>query len=59
MHAAVLVEQEIVATMRVAGKKADTLRVIQDPQQEPPVRFRLVQASPGLIEHPLRHWIAS
>ncbi|OZI66627.1 4-(cytidine 5'-diphospho)-2-C-methyl-D-erythritol kinase [Bordetella genomosp. 11] len=55
MQAAILAEQEIAATMRVAGKMADTSQAVQ----EPPVRFRLVQASPGLIEHPLRHWIAS
>ncbi|ANN70376.1 4-(cytidine 5'-diphospho)-2-C-methyl-D-erythritol kinase [Bordetella bronchialis] len=55
MQAAVLAEQEIAATMRVASKMADTSQAVQ----EPPVRFRLVQASPGLIEHPLRHWIAS
>ncbi|AOB29782.1 4-diphosphocytidyl-2C-methyl-D-erythritol kinase [Bordetella sp. H567] len=55
MQAAILAEQKIAATMRVAGKMADTSQAVQ----EPPVRFRLVQASPGLIEHPLRHWIAS
>jgi 4-diphosphocytidyl-2-C-methyl-D-erythritol kinase len=55
MPAAVLAEQKIAATMRVAGKMADKSQAMQ----EPPARFRLVQASPGLIEHPLRHWIAS
>jgi 4-diphosphocytidyl-2-C-methyl-D-erythritol kinase len=55
MPAAILAEQEIAATMRVASKMADTSQAVR----EPPARFRLVQASPGLIEHPLRHWIAS
>lgn len=55
MQAAILAERKIAATMRVASKMADTPQAVQ----EPPVRFRLVQASPGLIEHPLRHWIAS
>lgn len=54
MPAAVLAERKIAATMRDAGKMADKSQA-----DEPPVRFRLVQASPGLIEHPLRHWIAS
>lgn len=55
MPAAVLAERKIAATMRVASKMADKSQAMQ----EPPARFRLVQASPGLIEHPLRHWIAS
>ncbi|ARP89208.1 4-(cytidine 5'-diphospho)-2-C-methyl-D-erythritol kinase [Bordetella genomosp. 9] len=55
LSSAILAEREIAATMRVAGKMAETSQAMQ----EPPVRFRLVQASPGLIEHPLRHWIAS
>jgi 4-diphosphocytidyl-2-C-methyl-D-erythritol kinase len=55
MSAAVLAEQKIAATMRVATKVADKSQAMQGS----PERFRLVQASPGLIEHPLRHWIAS
>ncbi|ANN76185.1 4-(cytidine 5'-diphospho)-2-C-methyl-D-erythritol kinase [Bordetella flabilis] len=55
MQAAVLAERKIAATMRVAGRMPDTSQAMQ----EPPARFRLVQASPGLIEHPLRHWTAS
>jgi 4-diphosphocytidyl-2-C-methyl-D-erythritol kinase len=55
MPAAVLAEREIAATMRVAGKMPDTSQAMREPSQ----RFRLVQACPGLIEHPLRHWIAS
>jgi 4-diphosphocytidyl-2-C-methyl-D-erythritol kinase len=55
MQAAVLAEHEIAATMRVAGKMPDTSQAMQ----ESPPRFRLVQACPGLIEHPLRHWTAS
>jgi 4-diphosphocytidyl-2-C-methyl-D-erythritol kinase len=55
MTTAVLAQQEIAATMRVAGITPDASQVMQ----EPPPRFRLVQASPGLVEHPLRHWIAS
>ncbi|ARP79856.1 4-(cytidine 5'-diphospho)-2-C-methyl-D-erythritol kinase [Bordetella genomosp. 8] len=55
MPAAILAERKIAATMRDAGKMADKSQAVR----ESPVRFRLVQASPGLIEHPLRHWIAS
>jgi 4-diphosphocytidyl-2-C-methyl-D-erythritol kinase len=55
LQSAVLAEREIAATMRVAGRMPDTSQAMQ----EPPARFRLVQASPGLIEHPLRHWTAS
>lgn len=44
MAQAVLAQQEITATMRVADSGAPG--------------FRLVQAAAGLIEHPLRHWIA-
>lgn len=55
MKAAVLAQQEIAATMRVAGKLAGSSQAMQ----EPPPRFRLIQACPGLVEHPLRHWIAS
>lgn len=45
---AVLAEQEISATMRGAGSNTS----------QPHPRFRLVQACPGLTEHPLRKWIA-
>jgi 4-diphosphocytidyl-2-C-methyl-D-erythritol kinase len=55
MKTAVLAQQEIAATMRVAGELAGASQAMQ----EPPPRFRLVQACPGLVEHPLRHWIAS
>lgn len=55
LPAAVLAQQKIAATMRVAGEIPGTSQAMQ----EPPPRFRLVQACPGLIEHPLRHWIAS
>jgi 4-diphosphocytidyl-2-C-methyl-D-erythritol kinase len=48
---AVLAEQEIIATMRVS----DCIYFAKDEMQ---VRFRSVRASPGLAEHPLRHWIA-
>lgn len=48
---AVLAEQEIIATMRVSDR-------IYTPQDEMQVRFRLMQACPGLPEHPLRDWIA-
>jgi 4-diphosphocytidyl-2-C-methyl-D-erythritol kinase len=48
---AVLAEQEIIATMRVS----DCIYFAKDEMQ---VRFRSVRASPGLVEHPLRHWIA-
>jgi len=63
-QAAVLAQQEIAATMRVAGVIPDASQVAQEPQTrfrmvEPPPRFRLMQACPGLVEHPLRHWIAS
>ena len=45
---AVLAQQEITATMRVAG---------ETPGPAHP-DFRLVQAVAGLAEHPLRYWIA-
>ena len=45
---AVLAEQKIVAMMRNANKNVS----VSHPA------FRLVQACPGLNEHPLRHWIA-
>ncbi|ALM85886.1 4-(cytidine 5'-diphospho)-2-C-methyl-D-erythritol kinase [Bordetella sp. N] len=51
---AVLAEREIAATMRVAG-----LTSTSQATQESPPRLRLLQACPGLTEHPLRHWIAS
>jgi 4-diphosphocytidyl-2-C-methyl-D-erythritol kinase len=54
MSSAVLAEQGIAATIRVAGKEPGVTAGVQ----ERPPRFRLVQANPGLIEHPLRHWIA-
>lgn len=46
---AVLAQEEITATMRVAGKTTSHTHP----------GFRLVQASTGLTEHPLRNWIAS
>ncbi|MCD0505829.1 4-(cytidine 5'-diphospho)-2-C-methyl-D-erythritol kinase [Bordetella petrii] len=45
---AVLAQQEITATMRVAGESTGSTQV----------GFRLVRACPGLAEHPLRNWIA-
>ncbi|MFC4277058.1 4-(cytidine 5'-diphospho)-2-C-methyl-D-erythritol kinase [Achromobacter aloeverae] len=51
---AILAQREIAATMRVAGSASTS----QATQESPP-RFRLLQACPGLTEHPLRHWIAS
>ena len=48
MQQAVLAQQEITATMRVAGETAG--------HTQP--GFRLVRACPGLAEHPLRNWIA-
>ncbi|CAB3661871.1 4-diphosphocytidyl-2-C-methyl-D-erythritol kinase [Achromobacter deleyi] len=45
---AVLAKTEITATMRGAVKTNSTTHP----------RFRLVQACPGLTEHPLRNWIA-
>jgi len=45
---AVLAQQEITATMRVAG----------DSTGHTQPGFRLVRACPGLAEHPLRNWIA-
>ncbi|OZI17426.1 4-(cytidine 5'-diphospho)-2-C-methyl-D-erythritol kinase [Bordetella genomosp. 7] len=45
---AVLAQQEITATMRVAGKSIGNTQP----------GFRLLRACPGLIEHPLRNWIA-
>ncbi len=45
---AVLAKTEITATMRGAVKLNSTTHP----------RFRLVQACPGLTEHPLRNWIA-
>jgi len=44
---ALLAERKITATMRVAGEISS--------QAHP--RFRLVQACPGLAEHPLRSWV--
>ena len=63
-QAALLAQQEIAATMRVAGVNTEASQAAQEPQTrfrmvEPPPRFRLMQACPGLVEHPLRHWIAS
>jgi 4-diphosphocytidyl-2-C-methyl-D-erythritol kinase len=46
---AVLAQCKITATMRVAGETSS--------QVHP--RFRLVQACPGLAEHPLRNWVAN
>jgi 4-diphosphocytidyl-2-C-methyl-D-erythritol kinase len=54
IETAVLAQREIAATMRVAGSTSTS----QATQESPP-RFRLLQACPGLTEHPLRHWIAS
>jgi len=54
IETAVLAQHEIAATMRVAG-----LTSTSQATQESPPRFRLLQACPGLAEHPLRHWIAS
>jgi len=48
MQQAVLAQQEITATMRVAGEATG--------HTQP--GFRLVRACPGLAEHPLRNWIA-
>ncbi|MVW70205.1 4-(cytidine 5'-diphospho)-2-C-methyl-D-erythritol kinase [Bordetella sp. 15P40C-2] len=45
---AVLKEQEIHATMRVASEFAS----------ETQKGFRLIRVCPGLVEHPLRNWIA-
>jgi len=45
---AILAEQEITATMRVAGKTTDPAHP----------EFRMIQATAGLLEHPLRDWIA-
>jgi len=45
---AVLAQQEITATMRVAGESTSQAQA----------GFRLVRACPGLAEHPLRNWIA-
>lgn len=44
---AVLAEQEIPATMRVAGEFTGNTQV----------GFRLIRVCPGLAEHPLRNWI--
>jgi len=44
---AVLAEQEIPATMRVAGEFTGNAQV----------GFRLIRVCPGLAEHPLRNWI--
>lgn len=46
---AVLSKREITATMRVASKLTS----------ESQVGFRLIRVCPGLVEHPLRDWIAS
>ena len=48
MQQAVLAQQEITATMRVAGESTGNTQP----------GFRLVRACPGLAEHPLRNWIA-
>ena len=48
MRQAVLAQQEITATMRVAGESTGNTQPV----------FRLVRACPGLAEHPLRNWIA-
>ncbi|MBO9356483.1 4-(cytidine 5'-diphospho)-2-C-methyl-D-erythritol kinase [Bordetella petrii] len=48
MQQAVLAQQEITATMRVAGESTGNTQA----------GFRLVRACPGLAEHPLRNWIA-
>jgi 4-diphosphocytidyl-2C-methyl-D-erythritol kinase len=62
---AILAEQKIVATMRVTDKtfsmSSGTSHTMQKSPlvQEAPLRFRLLQVCPGLIEHPLRHWTTS
>ncbi|WP_066128843.1 4-(cytidine 5'-diphospho)-2-C-methyl-D-erythritol kinase [Bordetella ansorpii] len=48
LQQAVLAEKEITATMRVAGKTTSPAHP----------EFRLIKASAGLVEHPLRYWIA-
>jgi len=48
LRQAVLAQQEITATMRVAGDSTGNTQP----------GFRLVRACPGLAEHPLRNWIA-
>lgn len=48
LQQAVLAQQEITATMRVAGKTTGPAHP----------EFRLIQATAGLVEHPLRDWIA-
>lgn len=45
---AVLSKREITATMRVAGELTSN----------PQVGFRLIRVCSGLVEHPLRNWIA-
>ncbi|HEY0296765.1 MAG TPA: 4-(cytidine 5'-diphospho)-2-C-methyl-D-erythritol kinase [Bordetella sp.] len=57
---ALLAQQEITATMRVAGVLENPSINRQDlPDDNLAPEFRLIQACAGLAEHPLWHWIAS
>ncbi|CUI84817.1 4-(cytidine 5'-diphospho)-2-C-methyl-D-erythritol kinase [Achromobacter xylosoxidans] len=53
---AVLAKTEITATMR--GAVEANCKNADDTDSTTHPRFRLVQACPGLTEHPLRNWIA-